>query len=160
MPIRKARLKISDYNQNRKTKLRAQEGRVRMVSLSLTSMVDMFAILVIFLLANFTTASEWLKFSHGIDLPLAKSNETPQLAPVIEVARDLVYLNDKPVFTTAAASLSGEALRKRLAGLDKKRGTINIVAHTRLPFVVIKKVIGACHDAGFPNVNLAVRPRT
>ena len=47
MPITKARLKISDYNEQRKANLRGREGRIRMVSLSLTSMVDMFAILVI-----------------------------------------------------------------------------------------------------------------
>lgn len=159
MPITKARLKISDYNETRKARLRSQERRVVMVSLSLTSMVDMFAILVIFLLANSASFTDWVKVGHGIDLPRAKSSDVPERAATIQIANDQVFVDDVPVATPAALLKNIEPLRKKLATLDKKGGFINIVGHDKIVFGVIKRIVTACQDSGFHRVNLAVQPR-
>jgi len=159
MPIERARLKISDYNEARKNRMRNQERRVAVVSLSLTSMVDMFAILVIFLLANSGSFADWVKVGHNINLPHAKSSEIPAKAATVQVAVDQIFGDDKPLLTTADAMRSLEPFRKWLATLEKKDGYINIVAHDRLHYGLMKKIIGACQDAGFHNVNLAVQPR-
>lgn len=160
MPITKARLKISDYNKNRKSKLRTTERRVRMVSLSLTSMVDMFAILVIFLLANSSEFQNWVELGHGIELPKAKASDTPAKAATLQLAADTIYADDKAIITVAQASRNQLGpLKTWLSALDKKNGYINIVAHQKLPFGVIKRIVGACQDSGFRNVNLAVHPK-
>jgi biopolymer transport protein ExbD len=160
MPITKARLRISDYNLKRKSRLRSQERRVRMVSLSLTSMVDMFAILVIFLLASSSTTSEWVKAGHGIDLPKAKFSAVPPKAATLQISKDTVYADDKALLSVGQVSQSTEPLRKWLSKLEKRNGYINVVAHQRLPYGVIKRIIGACQDSGFNNVNLAVQPKS
>lgn len=160
MPIHKARLRISDYNQTRKARLRNQERRVRMVSLSLTSMVDMFAILVIFLLASSSTLTEWIKLGHGIELPKAKTSAVPAKAASLQVARDMLYSNDKPLMPVSQVAQNPAPLLHWLAGLDKKGGYINLVAHQKIPYGVIKRIVRACQDSGFNNVNLAVQPRT
>src|SRR5438034_5609681 len=91
MPLRRARLRISDYNDKRKTRLRSQERRIHMVSLSLTSMVDMFAILVIFLLVNSSSVSQWIEVSHHIELPASKFSEKPQEASTLELSTEAVF---------------------------------------------------------------------
>ena len=159
MPISKARLRISDYNKNRKSKLKNQERKVKSVSLSLTSMVDMFAILVIFLLANSSTFSEWLSVGNGIDLPRAKSNVVPEKAASVQLSKDTVIIDDKPFMSLAALSTGDGKFKAWLNHLEKKNGYINLVAHKTIHFGIIKKVIGLCQDAGFNNVNLAVQPR-
>jgi biopolymer transport protein ExbD len=159
MPISKARLKISDYNENRKSNLRQQERRVRMVSLSLTSMVDMFAILVIFLLANSGTLTEWVQVSHGISLPQAKAADVPAKSATLQIAADMIYGDDKPIQASHDVLKSVAPLQQWLKTLSKKDGYINVVAHEKLPFGIVKRIVGACQDAGFNNVNLAVRPR-
>lgn len=159
MPITKARLKISDYNENRKSRLRSQERKVRMVSLSLTSMVDMFAILVIFLLASSNTMVEWVRLQHGIELPKAKASAVPVKAATIQVARDTVYADEKPLMNVGQVTQGTEALKRWLSKLDKKGGYVNLVAHQKISYGVIKRIVQTCQESGFNNVNLAVQPK-
>lgn len=159
MPIKKARLKISDYNETRKLRLRSQERRVGLVSLSLTSMVDMFAILVIFLLASSGSVADWVKVGHGINLPHAKSQDIPAKAATVQIAEDGIYGDDKNLQPTEEVWKSVEPLRQWLKTVEKKDGYINIVGHEKLPFGIVKRVVAACQEAGFHNVNLAVQPR-
>jgi biopolymer transport protein ExbD len=159
MPISKARLKISDYNETRKIRLRSQERRVGMVALSLTSMVDMFAILVIFLLANSSTLADWVKVGHNINLPHAKSSDLPQKAATVQIAADNLYGEDKALQPTEQIWKNTEPFRRWLKTLDKKDGYINIVGHEKIAFGLVKRIVAACQDAGFHKVNLAVQPR-
>ena len=167
MPLKVARLRISDYNENRKSKLKNQERRIQMVSLSLTSMVDMFAILVIFLLTNTSTVTQWVEVGHHIDIPKARAaaNEAPPKAATLQLAMDSVFADQKVLVSIAQLSQGGlvsEPIRKYLAGLKNdsslRAGYVNVVAHERLPFSVIKKVVQSAQVAGFPNVNLVVQP--
>lgn len=163
MPITRARLKISDYNKNRKTRLRNQEKKMMMASLSLTSMVDMFAILVIFLLTSASSVSQWIEIAHNIDLPKAKHSDQPPKAAALEITGSTVYADKHAIVSVAQvlqAPPSGvvEPIRAYLAKHAKKDGYITVVASQKLPFGVIRRVISTCQGAGFPNVNLAVQP--
>lgn len=161
MPITKARLRISDYNEKRKARLRHQERRIRMVSLSLTSMVDMFAILVIFLLSNSASVSQWIEVSPGIDLPKARASDPPPKAAALQISKEFVFANNKPLIAIPKI-LGGpatiDAVRAWLVRNAKKDGYVNIVAHQKIQYGVVKRVIATCQEAGFGNVNLAVQP--
>lgn len=161
MPLHKARFKISDYNRTRKYKLNKQERRVRMVSLSLTSMVDMFAILVIFLLTNTSSVSQWVEVGHGIQLPKSKFSDPPPKAATLQISAAGVF-GDRTLLSGIADLQrgGGEPVRAWLSHLSKKDGYINVVAHEKLPFKVIRRIISICQDSGFKNVNLAVQPKT
>lgn len=159
MPITKARLKISDYNENRKSRLKSQERRVRMVSLSLTSMVDMFAILVIFLLASSNSLVEWVKLGHGIELPKAKASDIPERAATVQISKDTIYVDDKALQPLSQFQKSQESLTRWLNHQNKKGGYINLVAHQNVSFLTVKQVMRTCQEAGFSRVNLAVQPR-
>jgi len=161
MPLHRARLRISDYTERRKSRLKHQERRIRMVSLSLTSMVDMFAILVIFLLVNSSTVSRWIEVSHNIDLPKAKIVDPPKKAATIQISPEGIFSGEALIANKGVFKGGGEIslLKEFLSHSDKKEGFINIVAHTKVPFGLIKRVISTCQSSGFHDVNLAVEPR-
>jgi biopolymer transport protein TolR len=163
MPIGKARLRISDYNAQRKSKNKGKEHKIRMVSLSLTSMVDMFAILVIFLLTNTSTVTQWMEVGHGIELPKAKNSEEPKKAAVLEISNDGLYADKELIVPTNQIS-GGPAiipnLKRWLGSKDKKDGFVNIVGDSKIPFGVVRRVVSTCQEAGFGNVNLAVQPKS
>lgn len=149
MPIGKARLKISDYRDERKRKTANSERRIRVVSLSLTSMVDMFAILVIFLLTNTDTVSQWIEVSQAVQLPKAHHVESPSQGQTITLSTNGLWLGPEKIET--------ERLGARLKEFSKDT-MLNVVAHEELPYGDIKKLLSSCQSAGFEKINLAVQP--
>lgn len=161
MPITKARFRISDYNEQRKKSVRDKEGKIRMVSLSLTSMVDMFAILVIFLLTSSGTVTQWLELGHGIELPKAKSGTPSQRGITLEISKRGLYVQKKPFLSVSKimASPGPDAMLQEWLKRQPKENTyVNVVADKSLPFGVVKRVVLASQDAGFAAVNLAIQP--
>lgn len=168
MPLKVARLRISEYNDNRKRQLKNQERKIQMVSLSLTSMVDMFAIMVIFLLANSSSVSQWVEVANRIDVPKAKAaaKEAPKHAATLQISTDSIYGGRDKLVEVNKAMAQGmtiEAVKKYLTAQKSdsslQPGYVNVVAHEKLPFSVIKKVMLTAQVAGFPNVNLVVQPQ-
>ncbi len=157
MPVTRARLRISDYRENRKNRIKHDERRIRSVSLSLTSMVDMFAILVIFLLSSTSTVSQWVEVGHGIDLPHAKFAEPPPRAATLQVSRKGIFSEEKQI----ASIDRPDGIRGWLSKVPNPKGKsyVNLVADKQLTFGVIKKVIAICQELGFKNVNLVVQPK-
>lgn len=163
MPISKARLRISDYKANRKAAGDEKNKKVMAVSLSLTSMVDMFAILVIFLLTNSSSVQEWVKLDHDIKLPKAKSNDQAKKSTTISIAKNQVFGDDTALVDVnriAGGPVIVQPLRKWLLSLkDRKEGFVNIVGDESVPYAAVRRVIATCQEAGFNNVNLAVFPK-
>jgi biopolymer transport protein ExbD len=150
MPIGKARLKITDYNEQRKKTLKGRERKIRQISLSLTSMVDMFAILVIFLLTSSGTVSEWMQLSHDIKLPAAKYAEAPRKATTLQISLKGMLADGAPLELPQLADW-----------LKQNRSTqefINVVGDERVAYGTIQKVVATCRTAGYSQVNLATTP--
>ena len=72
-------------------------NRSASASLSLTSMVDMFTILVVFLLMNFSSTGEIIYIPKDVKLP--KASETKELKPahVVSVTTDSITLERETV---------------------------------------------------------------
>ncbi len=65
--------------------------------LNVTPLVDMFVILVLFLIANFSATGEILAMSKDIELPEASNTDELQLAPVVQVSKDQVIVSGTSV---------------------------------------------------------------
>ena len=140
--------------------------------LMLTSLVDMFTIIVIFLLQNFSATGEILFMSKDIHLPQAYHGAEIERAPVIAVSSDAVSFEGKQVLLTADLS-KGDVLnvpeledmlrdeRRKFeqshAGDAKNpfKGLVHVQADKRITFKVIKRVMHACNSAGYGNINFA-----
>jgi len=141
-------------------------------SLMLTSLVDMFTIIVIFLLMNFSANGEVLYMSKDIKLPDAFHGAQLDRAPVISVSGDAVTFDGRQVAHTADL-MKGDVLnvpeledalrdeRRRYDQIHQNepdrpfRGLVNVQADRRIPFRIIKRVMFACNQSGFGNINFA-----
>ncbi|OFZ11620.1 MAG: hypothetical protein A2Z20_01220 [Bdellovibrionales bacterium RBG_16_40_8] len=65
--------------------------------LSLTAMVDLFTVLVVFLLQNYATTGEILDIPPGVILPEARSVKDLKPANVIIVSEEYIKLNNESV---------------------------------------------------------------
>jgi biopolymer transport protein ExbD len=96
------------------------------ISLNMTPFVDLMTCLVSFLLMVFSSTGQLLQAQKGLELPIAESRDTLQLAPVIQVTKteivyqgqlvatvDSVLRDDSPTFKI-------DALFERLDAAAKK----------------------------------------
>ncbi len=147
-------------------------------SLYLTSMVDMFAIMVIFLLQSFSSEGELIILPQGLELPKAANVGTLERAPSLIISQENILLEGVSLAKTpevaaqsewAVAELQralkdfkikteAEGKSKGLTDEEVKKSTerINISADRRLQFQVVKKVIYNAGSAGFPDFRFAV----
>jgi biopolymer transport protein ExbD len=135
-------------------------------------MVDMFTIIVIYLLQNFSQDGDILFMSKEIQLPSITSKVQLQRAPVVSISADSVMVDGQKVIETAEltrdATMNVPALeevmqeKKRniqqssqmLSG-DGFKGLVNVQADKGVKFQVLKKVMFACNVAGFGALNFA-----
>lgn len=151
--------------------------------LLITPLVDMFVIIVLFLIANFSATGEIMSMSKDIQLPTASHVKELELVPVIMIARDVVSKETKvivegqPILESTADMerqdyLNIPALEDKLRELKKTfesmhqnsdkqefSGDVNIQADKEVPFKVIKRVMFSCAAAGYGNINFAVLNR-
>ncbi len=161
----------------RKSKVFGEGGRAKLdgnSELLITPLVDMFVIMVLFLVANFSATGEILMMTKDIQLPEAKNVQEMHMVPVIKVSNDEIVVDGTSV--TRLSDIEGSeylnipALEEKLRELKKKtedlhamagdseafKGDINIQGHKDVQFKFIKKVMFSCATAGYGNINFAV----
>lgn len=140
--------------------------------LQITSMADIFMILLVFLLKNYSTSVTNISTTKDTKLPVAKASgallkETLKL----EVASDAVLVDAKPVIklkkfqfdasdlSEAGQSpmlfkvLSQERRRKPLPNMDS---TLLVMADERTPYQTLKPILASAANAGFVDLQLVV----
>ncbi len=142
--------------------------------LPLVSLIDMFTILVIFLLMNFSSESEGFFIPKSMQLPLAANAQMLKSAPLISISEQEITLdtekrNDLAQFNIVEKSQSDlQQIIEALSELKKQsqeklnageifKGQINIQADENLSLDLIKKVMRVCVQSGWGNINFAVR---
>ena len=96
------------------------------ISLNLTPFVDMMTILVTFLLMVFSSTGQLLQAQKGLELPMAESHDTLQLAPVIQVTKSEIVYQGQLVATVESVmrddspTFKIDALFERLDAASKK----------------------------------------
>jgi len=145
-------------------------NRNRVVTMNLTSLMDVFTILVFFLLVNSAT-TEVLETPKQITLPASVVEEKPRETVVIFVSPVEVTVQGKSVVLVAdilATDLQtippiGERLAEvseNVIGLNTKivseSQEVTILADRTVPFSVIKRVMSTCTSQGYERISLAV----
>lgn len=139
--------------------------------LPLVSMIDMFTILVIFLLMNFSATGEIFFIPKEVTLPEAKHTHPLESAPLITVTATEVILETEPVGDNPITLTESDANLPRLTESLKQlrelsiatrpdqpfKGAINIQADESTPLVYIKRVMQTCIAGGWTTINFAVR---
>jgi biopolymer transport protein ExbD len=145
-------------------------NRLKITKMNLTSLMDVFTILVFFLLVN-SGSVELLESPKNMTLPEARVDTKPRETVVIFVSPEDVLVQGKTVARVndilEGASSTVDPITSRLAELrDNIVGPstlavagsqeITILADKSVPFIVIRKIMSACTGEGYENVSLAV----
>ena len=149
---------------------RMSRNRQVITSMNLTSLMDVFTILVFFLLVN-SASTEVLETPKQIKLPASVVEEKPRETVVIFISPEEVTVQGKVVARTedilAMAGQNVVAIGERLTEVSQsiiglrpelvaERQEVTILADRTVPFRVVKKVMSTCTSRGYGRISLAV----
>jgi len=159
----------------RNSKRMKRMGRNRKVitSLNLTSLMDVFTILVFFLLFN-SGSSEILEAPKQIKLPDSVVEAKPRETVVILVTPEMVLVQGEAVIGTSELLVAGnesvaqvterlKQLERNIIGISTKSVVdskeVTILADKTIPFSVLKKIMSTCTESGYGRISLAVNQK-
>jgi len=149
---------------------RMSRNRLKITKMNLTSLMDVFTILVCFLLVN-SGSVEILDAPKEVTLPESRVQMKPRETVVIFVSPEEVLVQGQSVamVTDILDGVSGstDPITSRLAELKQNvvgpstlavAGSleVTILADKSVPFIVIKRIMSTCTGEGYENVSLAV----
>lgn len=137
--------------------------------LNVVSLMDIFTILVFFLLVN-SSDVEVLPDARDVQLPQSIAEEKPEVNVVVLVGEDEILVQGKPVAAVAdVLAISGNeipALRAALlaqnerelgkGGGDIAGREVTIMGDKDIPYRLLKKVMATCTAADYGRISLAV----
>ncbi len=149
---------------------RMSRNRVKITKMNLTSLMDVFTILVFFLLVN-SGSVELLEAPKNVLLPESRIESKPRETVVISVSPEEILVQGQLVaMVSDVMSGDPEAIEPLMARLSQLKNNIvgpstrvvadsqevTILADRSVPFAVIKTLMSTCTSEGFENVSLAV----
>lgn len=144
-------------------------GKVR---LNLTSMMDMFTIILVFLLKTYSTDGMLIQPSEYLTLPSSTIEKSPEVALDLVISKEWVMVNHEPVETVnnilTQDGLIIETLQEKLSvyAREAKRmeelygtkfsGKVTIQGDKEIPYKLLVKVMATCGKSEYPNMRLVV----
>ena len=143
-------------------------------NLSLTSLMDVFTILVFFLLFH-SSGSEVLEAPKQIKLPDSVVEAKPRETVVIMVSPEVVVVQGEAVIgtpelldagseTVAEITARLKQLERNIIGISTKtvvqNKEVTILADKSIPFRALKKIMSTCTGSGYGRISLAVIQKT
>lgn len=148
--------------------------------IQITSMVDMFVILLVFLLKSYSTSPVNITPKEGMRIPVSSATTDPVDVVKLIVSQDAVFVEDKKImdlnkghFMEGAIDKNDPAFVKSLfEALDERAklaksiskmndsfefdGKVLMQADRDLPYEILQKVMYTSMMAGYADVKLAV----
>lgn len=125
------------------------------LALPLTSLIDAFSIIVIYLLIGTQSTSFNMGAEGKIQLPMAESSQTIEKQPLnVRIERGVYYVNDKPVATSRLGQSLVEA-KKAAASEDVE---VLIQADQKMDYADLDPLLKAGSEAGIQKLKFAVMP--
>lgn len=157
--------------ENRRMKRMSRGGKgVTSAGLNLVSLMDVFTILVFFLLVN-SSSSDVMEPPKKIKLPDSVVEAKPRETVIVMITPQQILVQGEPVITTQEVIDSKTAIieqvkdrlllqQKKVIGISTKTVSqskeVTVLAHRTVPFHLMKKVMASCTSAGYGKISLAV----
>ncbi len=144
---------------------RRSKGQSKM---NLVSLMDIFTILVFFLMVNSSSDVQVLNQSSTIKLPDSSAVQPPGDVLALTVTDQDILVNGRVVIKRdVLQALDGQiepGLKQELDYQASRSGqpvpeagrAITILADRELPYDLLKKIMSTCVDAGYASISLAV----
>jgi biopolymer transport protein ExbD len=141
-----------------------------MVDLNLVSLIDIFTILIFFLLANISDV-ETLPNTKSVKLPESTSTQSPKETVVVIVSDQEITVQGQRVASLPdVMNMSGEVIAplkeelehlsgRQLIGEGGKAGAhkvVTIMGDKEIPYRVLRKVMVTCAQANYAEISFAV----
>ncbi|MCU7943400.1 MAG: biopolymer transporter ExbD [Candidatus Thiodiazotropha sp.] len=135
--------------------------------LNLVSLMDIFTILVFFLLVN-SGEVQVLPNAKALSLPESVASLKPRETLVVMVNHNEILVQGHRVMDLAQPLPSGTTLpalkselqrhaeRSKTSRLEPFRGKITIMGEKTIPYTLLKRVMATCAESEYPHVSLAV----
>mgnify|MGYP001827525549 CR=1 FL=1 len=159
-------------NQTRRMKRmsRANKKGTAVGGLSLVSLMDVFTILVFFLLVN-SSSSDVMEPPKRIKLPDSSVEAKPRETVIVMITPEEILVQGEAVITTQEVIDSKNPIieevkerlllqKKKVMGISTKTVSqskeVTVLAHRTVPFHLMKKVMASSASAGYGKISLAV----
>ncbi|MCR4438586.1 MAG: biopolymer transporter ExbD [bacterium] len=150
-----------------------RRSRTGSFTLRLTSMIDMFTILLVFLLKSYSAEGQIMTIARDLRLPQSTATLPPKTTSIVALTREWILLDGRPIVRNAdvlaRSDLVIAALLKELQDLraltegigqlgavSSFAGNITIQGDKSTPFELLKRVMVTCGRMGYNDMNLAV----
>ena len=144
----------------------SQKKRTKGASLNLVSLMDIFTILVFFLMVN-SSEVEVLQTNSDIKLPDSSAEKRPENQLMITVSDSDVMVLGRPVAKVAELRNDGAltivGLQEELAHQARRKGAvpddgfeITVMGDREIPYWLLKKIMLTCQQTDFARISLAV----
>ena len=149
---------------------RMSRNKGKPTSLSLVSLMDVFTILVFFLLSN-SSSNEALSNPKEISLPNSVVESKARETIVIFVSSEVILLQGEAIMKTSEALSSKKEIiaplreellkqKQKAIGTSSKAATdskeVTLLADKKIPFKLLKRIMSTCTSAGYGKISLAV----
>ena len=135
-------------------------------------MMDMFTIILVFLLKTYSTHGQLINPSQDLTLPSSMTQQMPELGLDVTVSSDWILVNGRPVVRTSSLESQGgyiipdlrEELFRYAREAEKMEelygakfsGKVTIQGDKNLPYRTLIKVMATCGQSDYPNMRLIV----
>lgn len=139
--------------------------------LNLVSLMDIFTILVFFLMVNSSSDVQVLNQENAIKLPESTAETPPGDVLALTVTDNDILVNGRVVAKLETfRAFDGKVEPSLKEELDYQAGRsgkpapeagrpITILADRELPYNLLKKIMSTCVDAGYASISLAVNQK-
>jgi biopolymer transport protein ExbD len=154
---------------------RHSTGHPAKVGLNLTSMMDMFTIILVFLIKSFSVEGQLTHPSQDLTLPRSTTEQLPEAGLDVTVSQEWILVNEKPVEKLSNVARQSDLLipslysaLQKYASEAKKieenygikfSGIVTIQGDQKLPFQTLLKVMATCGRSEYSNMRLVVYQR-
>ncbi|WP_020405165.1 ExbD/TolR family protein [Hahella ganghwensis] len=134
--------------------------------LNLVSLMDIFTILVFFLMVN-SSDVQVLQQNADIKLPVSVADQLPRDLLTINVSADNIVVGGR-VVANAGTAAEQESLiigglkseldyqASRTVAADPNGRPIMVMADRELPYKLLKRIMSTCVESGYSSISLAV----
>lgn len=154
---------------NKKKSLHSEGGDV---PIPITSLADIFIILLVFLLKGFVSGALNITPSAGLSLPTANADSKSIEALKVEISSKSVLIESKPIIELSGFKFDAngsktlnaafETERKKQAFIAKANSDVKldqkiiVIADQKAPYETIKSVLASAASQGYTDFKLAV----
>lgn len=151
----------------RARRMERNHKRAKSPGLNLVAFMDIFTILVFFLLIN-SSSTQQLPSNKNLKLPVSISDKTPEETWVIEVTRtdilvqgvkvaviDDVLKNREETIAKLKDELIALSSNEPASTSEKKESKITILGDENISYDLIKKILTTCQQANYTKIAFA-----